>query len=722
MNKFHLSQVGYVFGCILIFALGAITLWYSYLDVSQQVRTETSSALLLESSSKGEIIEQTLRSSISDARFMYSTPPIAAIVREFENGTLSPSVKAEVSVWAERLEMLFVAYMENNPDIVQIRFIGRADEGRELIRVHKRNGEIEVVQGSNLQQKSERDYYQRVQTLPDNQLYISEITLNREYGKIEQPPWPTYRIAQPVYDNNQNFFGLVIINFNAQLLLSKLTQNKNSYIEIFLLNERGEYLLHPDSNQSFSFEYGNTKNWNDETKYIDEVAVGIDNFHTVVFEKENVIFNVVEYPVTLNISSHIPPLTVVAAINYEKMNGLIFQRYMTSVLSNLGLVIVAFILLTLYRLYSHVSFLRMKAQAEIEAIFQGSKDVIISIDINGNVDSWNHTAKTFFDVKDSQMRHINIEKIIKNDKALKLIRKQIEIVFDGGKSESLEIYMNSNENTEVVMSIAFSPVKIKSGDVSSVSAIFRDVTDASLLRKSLQSSNEKLESRNEEMQAFVYTVSHDLKSPLVTIGGFTDRILESSDNGINEKNRHRLERIKINVEHMAKLLSELLDLARIVRKKLKLDMCDLNYCVERAKQSLNESIINSNARFEIENGEQELKVNSQLLTQCLQNLFSNSISYRCVERPIVIHIKCYVENHFIYVSVSDNGLGIDKKYHNRIFKIFERLDVGSGSGVGLAIVKTIMEKHQGQVKVDSILGEGSTFTLCIPQHSEDELT
>ena len=714
MNKFHLSQVGYILGCILIFALGAVTLWYSYLDVSQQVKTETGSILVLESSLKGEVIQQTLLSSIGHAKFIYSTPPIAAIVREFENGTLSSSANTEVSLWARRLEMLFSAYIENNPDIVQIRFIGRANEGTELVRVHQRNGKIEVVRGQELQQKNQRDYYQRVQTLPERHLYISAITLNREHGIIEQPPWPTYRIAQPVYDDSGEFFGLVIINFNAQLLLNKLTQHKNSYIEIFLLNERGEYLLHPDSNQSFSFEYGNTDTWQNDGVYINEN----EKFHTVRFEKNNAVFNVSEYPIELDVISHVPPLTIIAAINHEIMHSLIIQRYTTSVLSNLGFIVLAFILLTLYRLYSHVSFLRLKAQAEIEAIFQGSKDVIISIDINGKIDSWNHTAKTFFAVTDAQMRQVYIEQLIKNKKALALIKKQIAMVFKGNKSESLELYLDSSENADIVMSIAFSPVKIGWGRVSSVSAIFRDVTDASLLRKSLQDSNKKLELRNEEMQAFVYTVSHDLKSPLVTIGGFTDRILESSGDELNEKNRHRLARIKINVDHMAHLLGELLDLARIVRQKLKLEHCQLNSCIERAKQSLNQSIMNSNAKFDIDNGEQELQVNPQLLTQCLQNLFSNAISYSSPERAVVIHIECYVENDYVHIAVSDNGIGIDKKYHSKIFKIFERLDVGSGSGVGLAIVKSIMDKHHGRVKLESILGEGSTFTLCIPQQRE----
>lgn len=720
MNKFHLSQVGYILGCILIFALGAITFWYSYLDVSQQVKAETSSTLVLESSLKGETIEQTLLSSIRHARFIYSTPPIAVIVRELENETSLPRVKTEVNIWKQRLETIFFAYVENNPDIVQIRFIGGVDEGRELVRVHRRGNEIEIVRGNNLQQKSQRDYFQYTQMLPENQLYISEITLNREYGKIEQPSWPTYRIARPVYDDTQAFFGLVIINFNAQLLLNKLIQHKNPNIDIFLLNERGEYLLHPDSQQSFSFEYGSTHTWQDDGVYIQENSLENKNINTVRFETTNSIFNVSEYPVNMDVTSHVPSLTIVAAINHEQVHSLIVQRYTTSVLFNLGFILLAFVLLTLYRLYSHATFLRLKAQAEIEAIFQGSKDVIISIDSNGKIDSWNCTATVFFGVTDDQMRHANIEVLVKNKVALASIKKQIRAVFKGNKAESLEIYLGSRDQSEIVMSVAFSPVYIRAGNVSSVSAIFRDVTDASLLRKSLQTTNEKLEYRNEEMQAFVYTVSHDLKSPLVTIGGFADRILSSSGSELNEKNRHRLTRIKINVEHMAQLLSELLDLARIVRQKLQLDRCQLNSCIERAKQSLNQSIINSKAQFEIENGEQELMVNAQLLTQCLQNLFSNSISYASPDRPVVIHIKCYIENHFICIAISDNGLGIDKKHHDKIFKIFERLDVGSGSGVGLAIVKTVMEKHQGLVKVDSILGEGSTFTLYIPQQRENQ--
>ncbi|WP_339725166.1 ATP-binding protein [uncultured Paraglaciecola sp.] len=715
MNRFHLSKVGYVTGCILILIIGLATLWYSYLAISKQVISETNTSLTLQSNLKGAIIEQTLINSIRHTGFIYATPPIAGITRAVQNDGIDILENTEYGLWVKRLESIFLAYVENNPDIVQIRFIGKADKGRELVRVHRRGDKIEAVRGKGLQQKYQRDYFQNVQTLPLNQLYISEITLNREYGKIEQPPWPTYRIAQPVFDEKNQFFGLVIINFNAQILLDKLPMHANSNFEFFLLNEIGQYLLHPNKAQSFSFEYGDLLTWKEDAQNITQKQQSSADIQTIKLNSTNGIYSVSQYPVHMTVASHVPPLTLIAAINHEEVNNLILQRYGTSVLFNIGLILLAFVLLTLYRLYSHASFLRLKVQAECEAIFQGSSDIIISINQQGEIDSWNHAALTFFAIDEGRMYRASIDSLIKDPHALTIIKQQIKAIFNNHKVDSLELQLSSGEQTDKVMSVAFSPVSIGNLAVSSVSAIFRDVTDASLLRKSLQDTNQKLESRNQEMQAFVYTVSHDLKSPLVTIGGFTERILDSAGERLDEKNRHRLTRIKVNVDHMSQLLADLLDLARIVRQKLEYSTCQLKSCVEKAQQSLNQSILDSGAEFELINGEQELLINAQLITQCLQNLFSNGINYAVSGTTPKIKIHCYQRNNLNCIAVSDNGMGIDVKHHQKIFKIFERLDVGKGSGVGLAIVKTIMEKHQGWVELESTIGEGSTFTLCFPQ-------
>ncbi|MBU3004596.1 ATP-binding protein [Paraglaciecola arctica] len=715
MNRFHLSKLGYIVGCLLILTLGLGTLWYSYLVVSKQVENETNTSLALQSKLKGATIEQTLLSSIRHTRFIYATPPVDGIVRALQHKDIDPIEGIEYALWVKRLKTIFLAYVKNTPDIVQIRFIGKANNGRELVRVHRHGDKIEVVPDDKLQQKNQRDYFQNVQSLPADQLYISEISLNREYGEIEQPPWPTYRIAQPVFDAQQQFFGLVIINFNAQLLLDKLTQHTDTFLELFLLNNQGQYLISPNKQQSFSFEYGDTSNWHDDTQAIVSSQVDNAKSHTIKFKATNTVFNISQHLVNMTVTSHVPPLTVITAINHQQMNQQIRQRYGTSVVFNVGLILLALVLLTLYRLYSHATFLRLKVQAEFEAIFQGSNDVIISLDTHGKIHSWNHAALTFFSVSEDTMENANIDQLVQHPQALTAIKQQISTIFSQHSSESLEVHLSSNHQTTRVMSIAFAPVYMGSSTVASVSAIFRDVTDASLLRQSLLDSNKKLESRNDEMQAFVYTVSHDLKSPLVTIGGFADRILDSAGDKLDEKNKHRLDRIRINVDHMAKLLGELLDLARIVKQKLKTDTCQLKTCIEKAQQSLNQSIVDSKASFEITNGDQQIQVNSQLLVQCLQNLFSNAINYAVVNTPPIIKINCFQKDDLLCIEIADNGMGIDPKHHDKIFKIFERLDVGNGSGVGLAIVKTIMEKHQGWVELKSAKGQGSTFTLCIPQ-------
>ena len=112
--------------------------------------------------------------------------------------------------------------------------------------------------------------------------------------------------------------------------------------------------------------------------------------------------------------------------------------------------------------------------------------------------------------------------------------------------------------------------------------------------------------------------------------------------------------------------------------------------------------------------------NERLISQCVQNLLSNAIQYKDEQRPLTITISTSEQEESVSLIIKDTAMGIDAKYHEQIFRIFERLDIGEGTGVGLAIVKTVMEKHSGQVILESELGKGSTFTLVFPKQKNKD--
>ncbi|WP_444994464.1 sensor histidine kinase [Aliikangiella sp. IMCC44359] len=226
--------------------------------------------------------------------------------------------------------------------------------------------------------------------------------------------------------------------------------------------------------------------------------------------------------------------------------------------------------------------------------------------------------------------------------------------------------------------------------------------------------NIKLSKKNKEMEQFIYTVSHDLKSPLVTIGGFTKILSRELSDKSTQKQQHYLERIISNVNQMELLLDDLLQLSRVVLQAIKKQPIDVEALIHKQCESLEGLINESGASIEIPQPLHSIYANERLLAQCLINLLNNSIKYRDPNRPLVININSKKDGKYIVLAIKDNAQGIDPKYHDIIFRIFERLSTNEGTGVGLAIVKAVMEKHQGVVTLKSQPGVGSCFYLKFP--------
>ncbi|MBT8063254.1 MAG: hypothetical protein KJO85_11265 [Gammaproteobacteria bacterium] len=237
---------------------------------------------------------------------------------------------------------------------------------------------------------------------------------------------------------------------------------------------------------------------------------------------------------------------------------------------------------------------------------------------------------------------------------------------------------------------------------------------ATKLSEDLQVANTAMGRKNDEMEQFIYTVSHDLKSPLVTIAAFSKKLDEDLSGQLGEKQAHYLHRIQHNVEHMEALLSDLLQLSRVIRQDIHMEELDTAALVAEQVSLLDAQIREYNARVILDEPLAPIYANARLVSQCLSNLLSNAIKYRDDSRPLVIEVETTAGPNETVITVRDNGLGIDEKYHQQIFRIFERLEYGEGTGVGLTIIDTIVDRHGGRVELESKPGEGSAFSLHFP--------
>ena len=240
------------------------------------------------------------------------------------------------------------------------------------------------------------------------------------------------------------------------------------------------------------------------------------------------------------------------------------------------------------------------------------------------------------------------------------------------------------------------------------------------LRQQIESKREELirelENRNTEMESFTYTVSHDLKSPLITISGFLFLLKEDIQQGKMDRMETDLNRIENAVHLMGRLLDDLLELSRVGRIVNPPERVDLNLLLVEALDSLWEKQQQADIFIEVFPDFPPVRADKTRLRQVLQNLIENAIKFS-INQPdpqvVIGHEKR--DEEFVFF-VRDNGIGIEPQHQERIFELFSRLDTNvEGTGIGLALAKRIIEVHNGRIWVESGgAGKGTTFYFTLP--------
>jgi signal transduction histidine kinase len=234
------------------------------------------------------------------------------------------------------------------------------------------------------------------------------------------------------------------------------------------------------------------------------------------------------------------------------------------------------------------------------------------------------------------------------------------------------------------------------------------------LEKKVRQRTSEMESKNEELEQFAYVASHDLQEPLRTISGFVDLLKKEYRDKLDDNGQTYLNFLSQASDRMKTLIKDLLDYSRIGREK-EASSVDCNQLLDEVLADLDKSIRESGAR--ITSGSLPvLRAYPTELKLLFQNLIANAIKFRHPERPPEISVFAVQDNGRWKFAISDNGIGIEEQFLDRIFIIFQRLHNRTqyeGSGIGLAHCKKIVEVHEGQIWVESTPGQGSRFYFTI---------
>jgi PAS domain S-box-containing protein len=300
-----------------------------------------------------------------------------------------------------------------------------------------------------------------------------------------------------------------------------------------------------------------------------------------------------------------------------------------------------------------------------------------------------------------------------------------EKIVQTGRWEGELVHQDREGRTLVIKSIWLlhrnpqgKPVRIleKNFDITQNKASEREIRRLNdELEQRVQQRTAQLEAANKEMEMFTYSVSHDLRAPLRHISGFSKILMEDFQSQLPEEAQRHVQRIVDGTHRMGMLVDDLLNLARVGRRDLSLQVTGLNSLVEEVVQSLQPDYAHRQVEWQI--GKLPfVECDPSLMTQVFQNLISNALKFTQTRAQAVIEIGERQENGAPVVFVRDNGVGFSMKYADKLFGVFQRLhrqEDFEGTGVGLATVQRIIQKHGGRIWAEAELDKGATFYFTL---------
>ena len=294
--------------------------------------------------------------------------------------------------------------------------------------------------------------------------------------------------------------------------------------------------------------------------------------------------------------------------------------------------------------------------------------------------------------------------------------KEQEIIQSGKPLLDQEEFVIWPDGSATWVSTTKVPLHDQNGQIIGTFGISRDITGRKHSELEVQKAKLELEAANKELEAFSYSVSHDLRAPLRSVDGFSQALLEDYGDILPDDGRNFLERIRNSTQRMAQLIDDLLNLSKVTRAPLKTVAVDLSKLAENIAAELKRQDADRHVEFTIA---QNLSTNGdpRLLQIVLENLMSNAWKFTSKRNVGQIEVGSKVEDGETVYFIRDNGAGFDMTYVNKLFGAFQRLHAMTefpGTGIGLATIQRIIHRHGGRVWAEGAVGEGATFFFTLP--------
>ena len=368
------------------------------------------------------------------------------------------------------------------------------------------------------------------------------------------------------------------------------------------------------------------------------------------------------------------------------------------------------------------------ASIRLAAIIESSNDAIMGKDLKGIITSWNKGAEKIFGYTADEMVGTSILRLIPSDRQNEE-NQILEKIKLGEGVMNFETLRQTKDGGLISVSVTASPIKDVSGTVIGVSKVARDITEHKAVEEKISRLNAELEQRvgertrqlqdaNKELQAFSYSVSHDLRAPLRHVLGFVDLLQKDAGPSLSEKCLRHLTTISQSAKRMGDLIDDLLAFSRIGQSEMQKTEVHLDKLVRKILGDFQAETKGRNIVWQV-HPLPSVRADRDLLRMVLVNLISNAVKFTGHRAEAKIEIGCAPNgNGETVIFIRDNGAGFDPKYTGKLFGVFQRLhnqNEFEGTGIGLANVQRIIHRHDGRAWAEGVVDGGATFYFSIPK-------
>lgn len=685
----------------------------------------------------------------NDAFVVSQTPPIEGIIRSSMNGGVDPFDGSTTELWRKRLEAILSSIMAARPHYTQMRYIGIADDGRELVRINRGKIGLETVPFDKLQSKGQEPYFQAGIKLKYNHAYYSELNYNREHGKTDEALIPTVRVVIPVYSKISNVFGLIVINVDYKVMLFDALEEIRPSKNIVIFNYNGDYIHYDSEYKTAGFEY--------HENYTQSPPVYINDLVNS-FQRERVYFNndEVSYFVRLAVDHNNKDsyLGVVMSTPEKELMAAAENTGRDSIILSIGLVLVSMLLAAyaagrltkplvgmtgvlaaakshegldehlpihlgdeigdLARAFSSLAGNLGESEAKAQAVLDTVVDGIITIDQFGTIDSMNPACEKIFGYQADEVIGRNVGMLMpdsyrsKHDQYLENYQETgVRRIIGIGR----ELIGRRKNGDEFSLDLAISETQVQNRKV--YTGIVRDITE----RKQIEMM------KNE----FISMVNHELRTPLTSIQASLGLMKAKSLDQLDAKGKRLLEISYENCGSLSSLVNDILDIEKIAAGKMEFycEVCEMRQLVKDIVEKSFSYADKYNVKFDVQTHTDEIycMVDPGRFNQALLNIMSNAAKFS--PDGGVVAITMVPESiDSLRISVTDKGQGIPAAFQDKIFERFAQADSSStrakgGSGLGLNITKSIVEAFGGTVAFNTAEGKGTTFYFVLPVCDRD---